>query len=147
MFVRLFRHIARYAPRQTGKYASKIQFKPTVDKIKTASEKNQIHSVNSSGRKTLARHKTHPAKPYNVWHLSPSKRPCSMAQKGRLSEHERRPFMKTPLNGCKFSVLPLPYLGAFTNFTASFPALTIYVPSEMAAAGIICTYVSADLPL
>ena len=37
MFVRLFRHIARYAPRQTGKYASKIQFKPTVDKIKTAS--------------------------------------------------------------------------------------------------------------
>jgi len=39
MFVRLFRHIARYAPRQTGKYASKIQFKPTVDKIKTASEK------------------------------------------------------------------------------------------------------------
>ena len=116
-------------------------------KSKQLLRKNQIHSVNSSGRKTLARHKTHPAKPYNVWHLSPSKRPCFMAQKGRLSERERRPFMKTPLNGCKFSVLPLAYLAAFTNFTASFPPFTIYVPSEMAAAGIICTYVSADLPL
>ena len=35
--VRLLSHIASHAHHQTGSHASKIQFKPTVDKIKTAS--------------------------------------------------------------------------------------------------------------
>ena len=37
IFACLLRHIARYAPQQTDKYASKIQPNPAVDKIKTAS--------------------------------------------------------------------------------------------------------------